>query len=1092
FGTEVGVTVEKSINTVDQGQVWSVFDVDADSPNVAVVVPEGAEVYWTYTVTSQSTLPLTIVSLLDNGGTLGSGSDDFAPLFVSGDSNNNGLLDPDEAWVYSSQGVVNYNAQAGLYENVVTVVADDGSSEVRDDDLNYHFGSDPDVQVEKALNAIDPFNPTSIADGDFEPGPEILAGTELVWTYQVINAGNIAIVIDLATFVDDFGTPADASDDFTPTAVLAGDGIHNLGDLDADGIFDPGETWLFTSVGVISYQAQLGQYVNEVVIFAEEPNTEEVVFDNDKNHHFGSDQAEGLTPGFWKQNADQFGGTQWPRGIDGELIYSLTTRVGQVFDVPVDAGGEPIYPVAFATLTEALDFNGGGAFALIRHAVAALLNATHLQVAYPLTPPDIVNRTNAALASGDSQLIEDLKYEFDAFNNLGGGLDQQVAKVGTSNASAAEEDTSVFVTLDLSDTETVPVSISYYTTDGTAVAGEDYVASSGTVVFAPGEKTKQVEITLIGDLIHEGSETVSLVLTAPIGVQIGRNPAQITLSDNDAIPVLAIEATDSSATEVGPTPATFVVSRTANVNGAVSVTVDFGGTADSSDYAVSVVTGGTWNALNGLLTLADGVATATLTITPVDDNEGESDESVTLSLSNPVNANLGVSTTATAVIIDDDTVALPQLVVNDLTVTEGDRGGIFIDVTVTLSGPAESTVTVDIATADVTATADSDYKAASGTLIIPAGETATTFRIRILNDRLDEGSSETFEVRLFNAVGADIADATGIVTIVDNDAALLAAAAAVGSTEVENSLTETDLARIVEVAKHRWSVLLAANPEFFDMLSSASFGIADLPGLTLGVTSSGMDVLIDINAAGHGWFVDETPYSDSEFGSSRQSPVNIDLLSVVMHEIGHVLGLEHEGFDMMAPALSQGVRVTPDASPVAPEKGAVVGMATLKPVPAALMPMFEKRPLEIELISASGGDPGIWNRFTGQSGGSPTVSSQPMRRPGLASILSDTISALSQKRLNSIETLQAGQVRISISGVVVHAPAYVSALQSLMDARGSEVVDGITEPEHEPGDEQNPIPAVGAAVLGLLGWRATVAPREPGFEKQGQWFDKRI
>ena len=59
-----------------------------------------------------------------------------------------------------------------------------------------------------------------------------------------------------------------------------------------------------------------------------------------------------------------------------------------------------------------------------------------------------------------------------------------------------------------------------------------------------------------------------------------------------------------------------------------------------------------------------------------------------------------------------------------------------------------------------------------------------------------------------------------------------------------------------------------------------------------------------------------------------------------------------------------------------------------------------------------------------------------------------------------------------------------------MDARGPEVVDSIAEPEHQPGDEQNPITTAGVAVLGLLGWRATVASRESGFEKQGQWFDR--
>jgi hypothetical protein len=256
------------------------------------------------------------------------------------------------------------------------------------------------------------------------------------------------------------------------------------------------------------------------------------------------------------------------------------------------------------------------------------------------------------------------------------------------------------------------------------------------------------------------------------------------------------------------------------------------------------------------------------------------------------------------------------------------------------------------------------------------------------------------------------------------------------------------------------------------------------------VTSSGTDVMLDINAAGYGWFVDETPYSDSEFDSSWQSPVTIDLLSVVMHEIGHVLGLEHEGIDVMAPALGHGVRVTPDALSVVPGKNAMVGAGTLNPALAAVMPMFAKRPVEIELIAVSSGDPGISNRVTGQSGGSHTVSSQPMHRPDHASISSDTSSASSQKWRSTIGTLQSGRVRISTSGVLADTPAYVSALQSLIDARGSAMVDSISEPEHEPGDEQNPIPTAGAAVLGLLGWRATVASRESGFEKQGQWFDR--
>jgi len=74
----------------------------------------------------------------------------------------------------------------------------------------------------------------------------------------------------------------------------------DAGDLDQDGSFDAGETWLYTSEGVRPYQATLGQYVNVVSVEADEPVTQEQVSDNDVNYHFGSDTAEGLTPGFWK------------------------------------------------------------------------------------------------------------------------------------------------------------------------------------------------------------------------------------------------------------------------------------------------------------------------------------------------------------------------------------------------------------------------------------------------------------------------------------------------------------------------------------------------------------------------------------------------------------------------------------------------------------------------------------------------------------------------------------------------------------------------------------------------------------------------
>lgn len=81
-----------------------------------------------------------------------------------------------------------------------------------------------------------------------------------------------------------------------------------------------------------------------------------------------------------------------------------------------------------------------------------------------------------------------------------------------------------------------------------------------------------------------------------------------------------------------------------------------------------------------------------------------------------------------------------------------------------------------------------------------------------------------------------------------------------------------------------------------------TFLIADLSGDTLALAVDDT-VIIDVDAAGHGWFVDATPDEDSEFtGQSGDGELvanpsslaygDMDLLTAVMHELGHVFGFE--------------------------------------------------------------------------------------------------------------------------------------------------------------------------------------------------------
>jgi hypothetical protein len=79
----------------------------------------------------------------------------------------------------------------------------------------------------------------------------------------------------------------------------------------------------------------------------------------------------------------------------------------------VFAGLPPEY--ASLTFDAALDLGGGGLDALLRQAVAALLNAASDEVDYPLSEAEVIALTNAAIASGDYEETKDL---FDEFNNL--------------------------------------------------------------------------------------------------------------------------------------------------------------------------------------------------------------------------------------------------------------------------------------------------------------------------------------------------------------------------------------------------------------------------------------------------------------------------------------------------------------------------------------------------------------------------------------------------------------------------------------------------------------------------------------------------
>jgi hypothetical protein len=210
----------------------------------------------------------------------------------------------------------------------------------------------------------------------------------------------------------------------------------------------------------------------------------------------------------------------------------------------------------------------------------------------------------------------------------------------------------------------------------------------------------------------------------------------------------------------GTTPAAVPV--TLSVASATPVTVDFTtapGTATApADYAIAT----------GTLTFAPGQTSRLVTLSVVGETAVEAHENFFLNISNLSGGGTITDAQGEITILNDDGAA--GLSVADQSTIEGNTGAADALHLVTLSVASASSVTVDFATADGTATAGSDYTATTGTLTFAPGTVVHNVTVSITGDTTVE-PDETYFVNLTNAVGAAIVDGQGLGTIVNDDGA---------------------------------------------------------------------------------------------------------------------------------------------------------------------------------------------------------------------------------------------------------------------------------------------------------------------------------
>jgi uncharacterized delta-60 repeat protein len=307
-------------------------------------------------------------------------------------------------------------------------------------------------------------------------------------------------------------------------------------------------------------------------------------------------------------------------------------------------------------------------------------------------------------------------------------------------------------------------SANYATADGTAHAGVNYTAVSGTLAFAPGEALKTIIIPIIDDPQVTGDLKFSLNLSSlSSGTQLVGPPATtIVVQDADAglsfsttNTIVAKSAGQAVITVICSNPRVEPVVTSTNV---VPLQVNYS-TADGSALA-----GVDYQAVNGTLVFTNGNGTNTFVVPIINNGFVTGNKTFTVSLSKP---------TAPGQLVPPST--------QTVTITESNPGfkfsqsaysvfknGVAATITVNRIGNTNSTASVSYLATNGTAIDGINFVATSGTLVFSNGVTTQTFNVPVINNNVVQ-PNHTVLLQLLNpANGVLVAPSAATLTILEN------------------------------------------------------------------------------------------------------------------------------------------------------------------------------------------------------------------------------------------------------------------------------------------------------------------------------------
>jgi len=192
------------------------------------------------------------------------------------------------------------------------------------------------------------------------------------------------------------------------------------------------------------------------------------------------------------------------------------------------------------------------------------------------------------------------------------------------------------------------VSFSFATSNGTATAGSDYVATTGASSFAPGEVEKPVVVLINGDTVDETQETFFLDISNVQNATVSSNQGKGFINDDDG-PTISINDVTITEGNSGTKAATFTLSLSGPSVETIAIraTTAPGTATAASDY----------NSFDSAVIFQPGTVTRTMDVAIIGDTNLEPNETFSVNLSEPFGTTIADGTGA-ATILDDDTLLM--------------------------------------------------------------------------------------------------------------------------------------------------------------------------------------------------------------------------------------------------------------------------------------------------------------------------------------------------------------------------------------------------------------------------------------------------